>query len=180
MTTYYFLFYFFRTAMQELDYPIYVFNKPVKTPITKYNLYLELEKLKETMDKLDFKKKDKDIICCILGTYFNELEEKGGQLQYQLIKQTENSAVFYVWCDSSDCEQLVEAVEHCNPMFLKGGIDKLLELFTDAFDTAKHPFHTLPIANIVKQTLSPIEVQKGQTNGQTGMTKLIHKIAVGI
>ncbi len=166
--------------MQELDYPIYVFNKPVKTPVTKYNLYLELEKLKEVMEKLDFKKKDKNIISCILGTYFNELETKSEELQYQLIKQTKTSAVFYVWCDGSDCEALVEAVEHCNPMYLKGGISRLLELFKDTFDSAKHPFHTLPIANIVRETLSPIEIQKGQTNGQTGMTKFIHKIAIGM
>lgn len=166
--------------MQELEYPIYVFNRPVKTPISKHNLYLELEKLKETMDKLSFDKKQKDIICCILGTYFNELENKSKELEYQLIKQTETSAIFYIWCYSTDCEALVEAVEHCNPMFLKGGIDTLLQLFSDAFDAAKHPFHTLPIANIVKQTLSPIEIQKEQTNGKTGMTKFIHKISLGI
>ncbi|WP_338792496.1 hypothetical protein [Bernardetia sp. MNP-M8] len=166
--------------MQELEYPIYVFNRPVRTPISKHNLYLELEKLKETMDKLSFKKKEKDIINCILGTYFNELENKSKELEYQLIKQTETSALFYVWCHGNDCEEIIEAVEHCNPMFLKGGIDKLLELFSDAFDAAKHPFYTLPIANIVKQTLSPIEIQKGQTNGQTGMTKFIHKITMGV
>lgn len=164
--------------MQELDYPIYIFNRPLRVPISKHNLYLELEKLEEIMEKLYFKKKDKDIVKCILGTYFNELENKAQELEYQIIKQTETSAVFYVWCHAADCEPIVEAVEHCNPMFLKGGIDKLLELFTDAFDAAKHPFHTLPIANIVKQTLSPIEIQKEQSNGQTGMTKFIHKITL--
>ncbi|WP_375562267.1 hypothetical protein ACE193_06880 [Bernardetia sp. OM2101] len=166
--------------MQELEYPIYVFNKPVRTPISKYNLHLELEKLKETMEKLSFNKKEKDIISCILGTYFNELENKSKELEYQLIKQTKTSAIFYIWCNTEDSKELVEAVEHCNPMYLKGGIDALLQLFTDAFDAAKHPFHTLSIANIVKQTLSPIEVQKGQTNRQIGMTKFIHKITLGV
>lgn len=166
--------------MQELEYPIHVFNKPVRTPISKHNLYLEIEKLNEIMEKIHFKKKDKELINCILGTYFNELENHSPELEYQLIKQTKTSAVFYIWCEGKDCEELVEAVEHCNPMFLKDGIDKLLELFTDAFDSAKHPYYTLPIANIVKQTLSPIEVQKGQTNGQTGMTKFVHKIQLDV
>lgn len=166
--------------MQQLEYPLYVFNQPVRTPISKYNLHLELEKLEETMDKIHFKKKDKDLIKCILGTYFNELENKSAELEYQLIKQTETSAIFYIWCEGKNCEQLVEAVEHCNPMFLSGGIDKLLELFSDAFDSAKHPFHTLSIANIVKQTLSPIEIETEKTNGQTGMTKFIHKIMLDV
>ncbi|WP_338762865.1 hypothetical protein WAF17_18470 [Bernardetia sp. ABR2-2B] len=166
--------------MQELEYPIYVFNRPVRTPISKYNLHLELEKLKDTMEKLSFKKEQKDLISCILGTYFNELENRSKELEYQLIKQTKTSAVFYVWCSTKDCEELVEAVEHCNPMYLKGGIDALLQLFTDTFDAAKHPFHTLPMANIVKETLSPIEVEKEQTNGQTGMTKFVHKIRLGV
>ena len=166
--------------MQDLEYPIYVFTRPVRTPISKHNLYLELEKLKETMDNLSFKKEEKDIICCILGTYFNELETTAKELEYQLIKQTENSAVFHIWCETKDSKALVEAVEHCNPMYLKGGIEALLKLFTDAFDAAKHPFHTLPIANIVKQTLSPIEIRKEMTNGTTGKTKFIHKITLGI
>ncbi|WP_291724559.1 hypothetical protein [Bernardetia sp.] len=166
--------------MQELEYPIYVFNRPVKTPISKYNLALELEKLRETMDNLSFKKEEKEIICCILGTYFNELEGVAKELEYQLIKQTDISAVFYIWCDTKNSQALVEAVEHCNPMYLKGGIDALLELFTDAFDGAKHPFHTLPIANIVKQTLSPIEIKQGEADGKTGMTKFIHKITLGV
>lgn len=166
--------------MQELEYPIYLFNEPVRTSISKPNLSLELEKLKETMDKLSFSKKEKELVSCILGTYFNELENKSKELEYQLIKQTENSALFYVWCNAEEAKDLVEAVEHCNPIFLKGGIDQLLNLFSDAFDAAEHPFHTLPIANIVKKTLSPIEIQKEQTNGQTGMTKFIHKITLGV